>query len=174
MGFLDRWRHCPRCAAEIAVGAGRAECPVCGFVVYANPVPTAGALCVDQQGRLLLGRRAAQVFDGYWDLPGGFVAEGEHPLDTIRRELREETGLEVEPQEFFGVWTDWYAEGGEREGVIATVNLYWKARVVGGVERPADDVSELCWFARDELPPDEELAFTNVAQVVSAWRQQHA
>jgi 8-oxo-dGTP diphosphatase len=174
MGFLDGWRYCPRCSAEIDVHSGDAKCRSCGLAAYANPVPTAGALCVDQEGRLLLGRRAAQVFDGYWDLPGGFVTEGEHPLDTIRRELREETGLEVEPQEFFGVWTDWYGEAGEAEGVISTINLYWIARVVGGVERPADDVSELRWFARDELPRDEELAFTNVAQVVSAWRQQHA
>jgi ADP-ribose pyrophosphatase YjhB (NUDIX family) len=174
MGFLDGWRYCPRCTTELLVGDGRAECPSCGFVAYANPAPTACALCVDQHGRLLLVRRAAEVFDGYWDLPGGFVAEGEHPLETLRRELREETGLEVEPQEFLGVWPDWYGEAGEGEGVMSTVNLYWTARVVGGAAKPDDDVGELRWFAPDELPPDEELAFTNVAKVVSVWREQHA
>ena len=43
---------------------------------------------------------------GKWDLTGGFLDETEHPLDALVRELREETGLEIEPQEFVGVWME--------------------------------------------------------------------
>jgi 8-oxo-dGTP diphosphatase len=119
---------------------------------------------------VLLARRAGEPFRGYWDLPGGFLDEGEHPLDGIRRELLEETGLEVEPEDFVGVWMDRY---GTAEDSHATLNLYWTARVVSGEPKAADDVSEIAWFLRDELPPAGELAF-HIAEVLDAWGKKHA
>ena len=107
-------------------------------------------------------------FHGYWDLPGGFLEEGEHPLDALRRELREETGLEVEPKSFIGIWMDRY---GDAEDAHATLNLYWTARVVAGEAEAADDVSELRWFEPDSLPPAEETAF-HIAEVLAVWRAQ--
>jgi 8-oxo-dGTP diphosphatase len=169
---LSRWRFCPVCAGEIDVEDGvRAECPACGYRTWASSKPTACAVVVDDEGRVLLARRAGTVFHGFWDLPGGFLDEGEHPLDALRRELREETGLEIEPTEYLGVWMDSYGDG---PGAVATLNLVWWARVVAGEPRPADDVSELGWFGRDELPPRDELAFEVVAAVLDAWRQQDA
>ena len=167
MGELAGWKFCPRCRSELRGDERRLECGSCGFVVYGGSKPTAGALCADEEGRLLLVRRAIEPFKGCWDIPGGFVEEGEHPLDGVRRELREETGLEVEPLEFIGAWMDRYGGDGTAE---ATLNLYWSARVVGGDPRAADDVDELGWFDPDELPPPEELAFENVPLVLAAWR----
>jgi ADP-ribose pyrophosphatase YjhB (NUDIX family) len=170
MGELDDWTYCPRCRAELAGDSARLECPSCGFVVYASSKPTASALCVDD-GRLMLTRRAFEPFKGRWDLPGGFLDEGEHPLEGVKRELREETGLEIEPDRFFGIWIDRY--GGDSTAAT-TLNLYWTARVVAGEPVPADDVTEIGWFAPQELPPDEELAFANVREVLRAWRDEHA
>jgi len=170
MGELDGWRLCPRCGAELGGDAARLACDACGFIVYASSKPTAGALCVDN-GRVLLARRAHPPFEGFWDIPGGFLDEGEDPLDGLRRELREETGLEVEPQRFLGLWMDRYESDSTAE---ATLNLYWTARVVGGQAAPADDVSELRWFDRDELPATDELAFENVPLVLAAWRNEHS
>jgi 8-oxo-dGTP diphosphatase len=170
MGELDGWRLCPRCGAELGGDAARLACDACGFIVYASSKPTAGALCVDN-GRVLLARRAHPPFQGFWDIPGGFLDEGEDPLDGLRRELREETGLEVEPQRFLGIWMDRYGGDSTAE---ATLNLYWAVRVVGGEAAPADDVSELRWFGRDELPATDELAFENVPLVLAAWRNEHS
>ena len=166
MGVLEGWLWCPRCRGELAAGESCVECATCGFVGWANSAPTACAFCEDDEGRLLLARRAYEPFRGCWDIPGGFLQEGEHPLDGLRRELLEETGLEIEPGEFMGAWIDRY---GDAQGAQSTLNLYWRARVLSGEGRPADDVSELRWFARDELPPTEELAFTNVPLVLEAW-----
>jgi ADP-ribose pyrophosphatase YjhB (NUDIX family) len=169
MTELEGWRFCPRCGAGLSRDDARVECAACEFVAYANPKPTATAVCVDDRGRVLLTRRAIEPRVGAWDLPGGFVEEHEHPLDTLRRELREETGLEVEPSTPLGIWMDRY--GGESTA-SSTLNLFWTARVLGGEPRAADDVSELGWFRPDELPADDELAFECIALVLAAWRNQ--
>jgi ADP-ribose pyrophosphatase YjhB (NUDIX family) len=167
VGELEGWRWCPRCGAELRGAASRVECPACGFVCYASSKPTAGALVADGEGRVLLARRAHEPFKGRWDIPGGFLEEGEPPLDGLRRELREETGLEVEPLDFLGAWVDTYGGDSTAE---ATLNLYWTARVREGEPHPADDVDELRWFAADGLPAPDGLAFENVQLVLSAWR----
>jgi 8-oxo-dGTP diphosphatase len=167
VGELGEWRFCPRCRAELRHEGSRVECEACGFVAYASSKPTAGAL-VEDGGRVLLARRAHEPFVGHWDIPGGFLEEGEHPLDGLRRELREETGLEIEPLEFLGVWMDRYGGDSTAE---ATINLYWTARVVSGEPEPADDVSELAWFEPDAFPAPDELAFENVALVLAAYRR---
>ena len=171
MSVLDGWRSCPRCRSDLEPADGRVECRACGFVAYANPAPTACAICLDGDGHVLLGRRAHEPYRGRWDLPGGFLEEDEHPLDCLRRELREETGLAVEAGAFVGVWIDRYGPG-ERDRT--TLNLYWEARVVGGELRAADDVSDLGWFPLDGLPGPDELAFTTVADVLAAVRDEHA
>jgi ADP-ribose pyrophosphatase YjhB (NUDIX family) len=170
MSEHEGWRFCARCGSEVGHHEGRVRCPACSFVHYANSEPTASALCVDERGRVLLARRANEPLKGYWDLPGGFLEEGEHPLDALRRELREETSLEVEPLDFVGVWMDRYPY---ETHTTSTLNLYWTARVLSGSPEPADDVSELAWFAPGELPREEELAF-HIADVLRAWRDQDA
>jgi ADP-ribose pyrophosphatase YjhB (NUDIX family) len=170
MGELDEWKHCPRCGStRIDVEEGKAECPECGFRAYASSKPTASAACLDDEGRVLLSRRGEEPFKGMWDLPGGFLDEEEHPLDCLRRELREEGGVKVEPLEFLGIWIDKYGDDGSAQ---ATLNLYWTARIVEGELEPADDVAEFRWFAPDEVPL-EELAFSHTREVLLAVREKH-
>lgn len=156
------WRYCPRCASALAFGAVPGEptevlhCPACGMVLYDNPAPTASALVL-HDGRLLLTRRARDPYAGMWDVPGGFIEPLEQPADAVRRELLEETGLQIEVVgPVLAVYCDVYGEGG-----VATLNLFYIARVLGGTERPADDVSEIGWFAASALPAPEQIAFEN-------------
>jgi ADP-ribose pyrophosphatase YjhB (NUDIX family) len=136
-------------------------------VYYAHSAPTVSALVVDGDDRVLLARRAHDPDAGLWDLLGGFLEEGEHPLDALRRELLEETGLEVEPAEFLGSYVDTYGEGPHATGVL---NLVWSAWIVAGDASPADDVAELRWFGFDELPARGELAFRWVARFLDDLR----
>ena len=165
MSVLDGWRYCPRCGSPLVHGEGRVEC-ACGFVHYANSAPTASAFVLDHAGRVLLARRAYEPDSGLWDVPGGFLEEGEDPLAGLHRELLEETGLTIEPGEFVGVFTDVYGDG---PGATAVLNLVWEASAVAGEPAPADDVSELRWFPRDGLPRDEELAFRWLGPSLRAW-----
>jgi 8-oxo-dGTP diphosphatase len=166
VGELDVWKHCPRCCAAVEKSENRVECGNCGFRTYATSKPTASALCVDDRGRVLLARRAAEPFEGKWDLPGGFLEEREHPLDGLKRELREETGVDVEPGDFLGIWMDTY---GADEAAPATLNMYWTAKT-NGEPKASDDVAEFSWFGVDELPDRDEFAFANTYEVLSAWR----
>jgi NAD+ diphosphatase len=168
MGELQGWTMCPRCGGALDNDEVRAVCAACGSTYYANSAPTVSGLVEDDEGRLLLGRRAIEPYRGMWDTLGGFLHEGEDLLDGLRRELREEIGLEVEPVAFLGAWMDRY---GTDPRAVHTLNLFWVVRAGPGEPVPADDVSELAWFSPDELPPPDELAFTRVADVVDAWRQ---
>ncbi len=145
----------------------RVECHACGFVAYANSAPCACAIVEDDRGRVLLGRRAVAPDQGLWDVLGGYLDEHEHPLDGLRRELLEETGLTVEPERFLGIFMGMY---GDAPDANATLNLFWTARVVAGEPVAGDDVAELCWFTADELPPEDELAFDLLPSVFEAWR----
>jgi 8-oxo-dGTP diphosphatase len=164
---LVGWKHCPLCAASLDNDGRAASCAACGFEVYAGPEPTVSALVSDGEGRVMLSRRRFEPEAGKWDVPGGFLEEGEEPLDGLRRELREEAGVEIEPLSFAGAWADRY---GGAEDATATLNFYWLARVVSGEPTPADDVSELRWFSLDDLPPDGEIAFRNVLEAIRSLR----
>ena len=137
---------------------------------YASSKPTAGALVEDDEGRLLLARRAASRSRAAGTSPAVSSRRASTRSTALRRELREETGLDVEPRDFLGVWMDRYGGDSTAE---ATLNLYWTARVIGGEPQAADDVAELRWFAADALPGTDELAFENVPLVLAAWRARH-
>ena len=170
VGQLASWRHCPLCGSELEIGDGgaKAECTRCDFRHYASSQLTACAIVVDD-GKVLLTRRGGPPFEGRWDLPGGFVAEGEHPKQAVQRELQEETGLDIEPADLVGIWMDHYSED---DSGPSTMNLYFTATSRGGGGEPADDVSELRWASPDDFPAADELAF-HIADVLRAWRDQH-
>jgi len=155
---LAGWRFCPRCGSPLEVSAGRAECSSCGSISYAQSAAAASAFVVEN-GKVLLGRRAHEPDADRWDLLGGFLEEGEHPLAGLRRELLEETGLDVEPGEFLGSYLDTYGELG-----TTVLNLVFEARIVSGEMVAADDVAELRWFDLDGLPAREDLAFRWVSR----------
>jgi mutator protein MutT len=161
--------HCPRCTARLQREDGRVECGECGFAEYANSKPTASAVILDEEGRVMLSKRALDPAAGKWDLPGGFIEEGEHPVECLHRELREEAGIGLSDVEFVGMFMDWY-ETDQR--TVSTLNLYWTARIAHGTPEPDDDVEELRFFAPDEVK-EEELAFTHLPEVLSAVRRRN-
>lgn len=152
---LDGIRYCPRCAAKLAErevrGHSRLFCPECGYVFYLTPAPVTCTL-VDLEGSLLLVRRKYPPRRGYWCLPAGFVEVGESPSESAAREVREETGLDVE---ITGLVDCWASDEDPRTPVVS---FAFAARVTGGTLRPGDDAEEAVFFDRDSLP--DGIAFT--------------
>jgi 8-oxo-dGTP diphosphatase len=145
-------------------------CTACGTEHWRNAKPCAGALVV-RDGRLLLIRRAIEPWRGTWDIPGGFCEADEHPEETVRRELREETGLDVELTGLLGMWLDHYG-GPDPDGLPdMTLNIYYGAVPTDDREPVLDPAEALGhqWFAPDELPDD--VSFPDHTHLVLAtWR----
>jgi ADP-ribose pyrophosphatase YjhB (NUDIX family) len=164
---MSSYRYCAKCGGTLLTrlleGRERLICDACGYVLYVNPRPAICAVVVDGD-RVMLVRRAVEPRRGCWDLPGGFLERGEHPSEGLRREMQEETGLEIEILEPLGFFLDTYPEPGE-----TTLNFYYIARVTGGEPQSGSDVAEIRWFSPDALPPQDQIAFANNRAALSAW-----
>jgi ADP-ribose pyrophosphatase YjhB (NUDIX family) len=170
------YRFCPMCGTALETrripandGPERRVCSVCGFIQWGNSKPTAAALVLNERGEVLLGRRNSAPFQGWWDIPGGFLEAGEHPDLGVRRELQEETGLEIDTLQFLGLFQDVYAEAGaEGEDLLG---CYYIARLPEGASPIAnDDIESLRWFAPQEVPI-EDVAFDGNRAALRAWLQ---
>jgi 8-oxo-dGTP diphosphatase len=104
-----------------------------------------GAIVLDETGRLLLVHRGRPPGEGLWSLPGGRVERGETDAEALRRELREETGLDVTPGRFVGT-----ALRPGPEGVVYEIHDY-AAAVSGGRLAAGDDAADARWCDPDDL-----------------------
>ncbi|MBN1178778.1 MAG: NUDIX domain-containing protein [Anaerolineae bacterium] len=162
-------RFCTRCGGPLQAvllpneGRPRQVCATCQRTHYRNAKPCAGML-VTRAGQLLLVRRSLAPFEGYWDIPGGFLEEGDLPQAGAVREVREETGLEVEPTRFFGFYLDRYTY---EDDTSTTLNVYFLGQVVGGLEQAGDDAAALGWFSPGALP--SRIAFDHARLVLADW-----
>lgn len=109
-----------------------------------GPIVGVGGVVQDGHGRILVLRRRNAPARGRWTLPGGKVEHGERLAEAVRRELSEETGLEVEVGDLVGV-SEMVSE--DRHYVIVDL----RATITGGELRAGDDASEVRWVGRAEL-----------------------
>jgi NADH pyrophosphatase NudC (nudix superfamily) len=110
---MSAFRFCPQCRAELAPRAAtedggervRLRCPNCDFTHWNNPTPVLAAVieCTDREGRVLLARNSAWP-GRFFGLVTGFLEAGESPEEGIRREIAEETQLQVDALSLLGVW----------------------------------------------------------------------
>lgn len=99
------------------------------------------AVISDSDGRVLLLRHAIRPAAG-WGLPGGFMAPGEQPEDALRREIREETSLELDLPTVIRIRT-----------IDRHIEMLFRATPVGTARVNSGEITEVGWFLPNELPP---------------------
>lgn len=114
-----------------------------------RPFLGVGALIFDAR-RILLVERAKEPLIGWWSLPGGIVETGETLKAAVRREVLEETGLEIEPLSHFETFERIMPDAAGR-AEYHYVLIDYICRVVGGSLAPASDVSEARWVGEQNL-----------------------
>ena len=108
-----------------------------------------GALIFDGDAILLV-ERAGEPLKGYWSLPGGLVETGELIEDAVRREVREETGLEVDMVFRFDIF-ERIMRDDEGRAEYHFVLVDYVCKITGGELRPADDVSRVEWVPQARM-----------------------
>jgi 8-oxo-dGTP diphosphatase len=114
-----------------------------------RPFLGVGALIFDG-AKILLVERGKEPLKGYWSLPGGILETGEKLEAAIRREVLEETGLEVEPLSIFEIFERIMPDAGGRPE-YHYVLIDYLCRPTGGRLQAASDVSQAAWVAEQNL-----------------------
>jgi 8-oxo-dGTP diphosphatase len=111
-----------------------------------RPTPAVGVVCFDDEGKVLLVRRANPPRQGEWSLPGGKIEFGETCESAALRELLEETGIEAQLLGTIAVIDAIYTR-------FHYVIIDYAATMTGGTLMAGDDASEARFFAEMEIGP---------------------
>ncbi len=120
-----------------------------------RPLVGVGAVIIEH-GRILLVKRANEPNKGKWSVPGGLVRVGETLIDALKREVREEVGVEIEVDDVACVSEEIFRNGEVR---FHYVIIDFFARIVDGDTRPGSDAEEIKWVPIHEVDKIEAVDF---------------
>lgn len=162
------FKFCPVCGAEMESfeedGFEREKCVGCGWLNYHNPRPTVSAI-IYRNGKILLCHRAASPFKGKWDLPGGFLEEGESAMEGMRREMKEELGIELKDIRLLTVEGPAYYPFGGQDNY--NIDVYYEVTTRDEPRVASNnEMTEIGWFDPNNLPP---MAFETNVKAIEVW-----
>lgn len=112
-----------------------------------------GAIIINARGELFMARRGPQAKNerGLWEFPGGSVEYGERLADALRREIREEYGVEIEVGELLDVADHILPDEGQH-----WVSPTYLCRITSGEPRILEPgkCTGIAWFSPEQVPPD--------------------
>ena len=163
----DCFRHCPKCGRPAGQPGGAPfQCGGCGFLFYFNPAIAVGAVLLAPDDTILLIRRAKDPHRGKLSVPGGFVDVGEVAEEALRREIREEVGLDVERLSYFCSLPNSYPYQGVTYQVL---DFFFVGQVAGkSVKIDPGEVAEVCWVPPRQIAL-ETIAFDSVRETLRRY-----
>lgn len=154
------FKYCPKCGSDKfqAINERAKKCKNCSFEYYFNTSAAVAALIFNEEGKLLFTRRAIEPYKGMLDLPGGFIEHMETAEEALRRELKEELGVEVIEAEYFRSFPNKYPFSGL---LVFTLDLFYKVKVKSTDKMVAmDDISAFEFYYPTEIDIDELPSFS--------------
>jgi NAD+ diphosphatase len=164
------FQFCPKCGEKglLSPEDKLIKCGCCDFQFYRNPAVATAAIIADPSGKLLLIRRAKEPSKGKLGMPGGFTDIGETAEDGLRREVKEETSLELRDIKFLMSWPNRYVYAGI---LYPTVDFFFTARVESFAPAQAlSEVDELVIRDPRKVEP-EELAFDSMRRALRRYTE---
>lgn len=134
------------------------------------PLVGVGGVVV-HENRVLLVQRGTEPLKGQWSIPGGLIDVGETLREAVIREVKEETGLDVEPIELVELLDRIHREkGGVRFHYVIADYL---CRVAGGTLGAASDAAAVRWVERAQWNSDSALRMDPITTRVieAAWQR---
>ncbi len=118
---------------------------------YPNqPIVGVGAVIIDDNGKVLLVKRAQPPGKDLWAIPGGIVKLGETLRNAVKREIKEETGLEIKVGDILKIFE--VIDKDENNKIrYHYIIIDFEARVIGGKLHPSSDALNAKWFSSVEL-----------------------
>ena len=132
-------------------------CPKCGN--YTNRGVSVDAVII-KNGKVLLIKRGVDPFKGYWGTPGGYVDWDETIEETVKREVKEETDLDVSDLRLVGVYSS------PKRHPKQVINLVYLIGDFEGIFKVSDDATQGKWFRLDSLP--REMAFDHKQNIMDS------
>lgn len=139
------YQFCPFCGKELEIekeeDKERKFCSSCKWTYYPHVAGSAEAIIIREQ-RILLVKRNREPYKGTWMFPAGFVDYGEHPQETVTREIKEETGLKAKSMKLFKVLQ---SEDDPRSP--GHFLFFYKVKVTGSkLKTDKEENQEIGWF----------------------------
>lgn len=169
---LYQFTYCPLCGAKAFEERNEKakQCRACGFVYYFNPSAAVACFVRNAQGEILLVRRGKEPAKGTLDLPGGFVDMHETAEEAVRREVKEETGLELQSCRYLFSLPNLYPYAGFE---VHTLDLVFECEADDfSAAHAADDASEIIVMHPGELCPDD-FGLSSIKRAVSRYQSEY-
>ena len=165
---LNIIKFCPKCGYNefILKEIGSFNCNSCGFEFFLNVASAVAALIEDDKGRLLLTIRAHEPKKGFLDLPGGFVSKHETGENALKREIKEELGLDISDIKYLVSFPNIYPYSGL---TYYTLDLAFTCKKSSKSEITCDDDVEDYVFLGKENIDFEKIGFDSVKNIIQYW-----
>ncbi len=167
----QHFRFCPSCGKprQDAAGLSPFRCGGCGFTYFFNAAISAAVFLRRDDGRVLFIRRARDPGKGRLAPPGGFVDVGERVEEALRREIREEVGLEAESADFLCSFPNQYPY---RDVTYPVLDVFFTATAIRPETASAlDDVEGVVWLDPLREVTPEEMAFPSMQAALRVLRE---
>lgn len=159
MNPKEAFKFCTRCGGNLALnGENLLVCQKCGFKCYINPLPCNAVVIENEKEEILLVKRKFDPRKGHWDWPGGFIDPGEDFEHSVKREIKEELGVDIEVGKIIGVYDDIYIY---QEISSPTLCIVVAAKISKGEIKVSDDAESYRFFSKDEVL-NLEFAFPSI------------